>query len=317
MCFGLGCAFFSSFFEYLLRNFRCSTAFLITAAALAAPSASCIGLLKWPSGPGPLQENVSENTLKDEHHLVIPWTKLPFLLPFWYYVASIFAGQVGYAFIPYFFKIGRSFGKSTDVLVNSFQVAILLSTISRPFVGMLSDSLKWGHGFFGMGSKNVLIILLILQLTAFVCLVSFSTFLGFVVCSCIVLVVFSGVAVESSILARDMFTPVNSSLVFGFGASIAMGFGEFGTGEIMAAVDNAPAFEVSGASKYHPFYMLSAALSVFGLLSCFMLQKHAPLCCSSEASEFLSGVQTCSTMEERERVIGKGGILKKSYSSMP
>lgn len=280
MSFGLGSIFFSSFFEYLLQRFQCSTTFLIAAMVLGVPSAANVFLMEWPCEDESAEETESDFTDRTNRQgTVISWRKLPLFLPFWYYVLSILAGQVGFAFIPYFFKIGSSFGQSTDAVVLSFQIAILCSTIARPFLGLLADALKWGSGPFSHAAKNLTFLLLATQLAALLGLVSFSTssnFIGFVVCSCFILIVFAGSAVGAPVLGRDMFGTVNSALVFGIGTSVAMGCGEFIFGVLMGAIDSAASAERVGPAKYNLFYMLSAAVSVFGIMSCTMIRTYIP-----------------------------------------
>lgn len=321
MSFGFGWIFFSSFFEYLLQHFQCSTAFLITSVFLAVPSAACVMVMKWPCAKRSAEQNVSDvNANRELRNILIPWRRLPFILPFWNYVGVIFVGQIGYALIPYFFSIGNSFGKSMDEAVTSFEVAILCSTVARPVIGILADSLKWGNGSFSIASKNVISLLFILQMLSFIGLISFSqssNYTGFVVCASVTFVVFSGIAVEAPILARDMFSPVNSSLVFGVGASIAMGFGEFLAGEMMAAVDSASSIEGFGPAKYDLFYVLSIGICIFGLMFCIMLQKYAPPCQSTGTNSAFISIGNAGDRTKEGKRIMNADAMKAFYGAVP
>lgn len=278
LAYGLGTIAFSGLFEYLLERVKCSTALFITGIALVFFSAPSIALLSWPCKKCSTQGGFPESYADvDDEGELISWRKLPFLIPFWHYVLAIFAGQTGYAFIPYFFNIGRSFGMSSTTVIRSYQIAITCSTVFRLLVGVLSDCLKWGNGFFSIGSKNVTLLLFIMQSFSYIALISFSQTLnydGFVFSASVILMVFAGVAVESAVLARDIFSPSNSSLIFGVGASIAMGIGEVMSGKIMAAVDLSARSAELSPEKYNMFYVIGVVLSIQGFLVCIMLRRY-------------------------------------------
>lgn len=274
--FGLGTIAFAEFFEVLLKHFPCGIAFAITSGILLISSISSIAWISWPCEPRNFQTVQSEgNDAIEGQCEVISLKKLPFIQLFWYYVLAIFAGQTGFAFIPYFFDIGRSFGRSSSTVVRSYQLATACATVFRLVSGFLSDILKRNDGFYSIGSKNVTLLLFILQFLSYVFLIVFSrglNYWGFVFCASAILMVFAGISVESAILARDIFSPLNASLIFGTGGSIAMGAGEVFFGKLMEYVDQRARSGSALPEKYNWFYITGIVFSIQGFVSSMILK---------------------------------------------
>lgn len=285
LAFGLGGLAFAALFHSLLEHFDIKAVFRIAGTVLFLPSLLSSIFLSWPDHDHSDAEHIEDAfTTQEQHKLIerkrqspISWKNLLLLRTFWCYIIVIMAAQAGFAFYPYFFKIGMSFGFSEAVVVNYFQVALFVSTILRPLGGVMSDSLRWGNGRFAVGPRNAMVVLLLFQIIMFTGLIWVSyngDFFGFVVATTGVLFVFSAGACGPALMAREIFGAENSSLVFGMGGGIAMGMGEFISGELMAIVDWSNEPDSGGPLKYVKFYVISIVFSLLGLLCCAMMKSY-------------------------------------------
>lgn len=290
MSFGLGSIIYNSVFTRLLTHTTVSTTLISSAAVLAVPTAIAAFFLEWPSKHvlHPFEEFINNSydaSDSEVSSVSIPLKKLVLLLPFWFYVLAVLGAQAGFAFIPFFFKISHTFKAPLENIIASFDILFLISTIFRPFAGILADSLKLGTGQLSIGSKNMMFLLLFMQMVMFMLLVpisAFENYLGFVFASGIILTIFAAGACGASILARDLFGKHNSSLVYGVGGSIAIGVGEFVSGELMNVIDLSDKVGTS-PNKFNAFYTVCAVWSALGLLSCLMIQKYPwPSCLGFE-----------------------------------
>lgn len=115
-------------------------------------------------------------------------------------------------------------------LVHWYKVIFFVATLTRPFVGILADSFKFGEGIFLIASKNTVAALLLLQTGTFLVLVPISIqgyLYGFLMSMSLIFIVFAAAECVASILARDVFGAENSSLVFAAGGAIGFGIGEY------------------------------------------------------------------------------------------
>eukprot|EP00177_Eucheuma_denticulatum_P006391 GFKZ01011665.1.p1 GENE.GFKZ01011665.1~~GFKZ01011665.1.p1 ORF type:complete len:542 (+),score=39.02 GFKZ01011665.1:303-1928(+) len=288
LAFGLGGLTFAAIFHSLVEHFDIKSMFRISGTVLFLPSLLSSIFLSWPHNDQAVRPDTESLwntfTTQEQHKLIerkldspIPWKRLLVLKSFWCYMIIIMAAQSGFAFYPYFFKIGMSFGFSDAAVVGYFQIVLFISTVLRPLGGIMSDSLRWGGGRFSVGPRNTMVVLLLFQIIMFAALIQVSynvDFFGFVVATAGVLFVFSAGACGPALMAREIFGPENSALVFGMGGGIAMGMGEFISGELMAFVDWSDESEFSGPSKYVDFYAISIVFSVLGLLCCALMQTY-------------------------------------------
>lgn len=238
--------------------------------------------LKWPS----LEQNAphqSYTELADHAEAERETLSLRglLLLPlFWQSVFSIIATQTGFVFISYFFRIGLSFNQSMHSLVQVFEVISFVQAFSRPLTGMLADSLKWGRGFFSLGSKNVMLLALALQALFFAMLISFSNtynFSGFMFSAGIIVVVFATSECISALLLRDIFGQQNSSVAFGAGASIGFGVGCFISPLVFTAISSRAESSDPAPSAYNLFYLICVFWSIAGLIATATLSRYGAL----------------------------------------
>lgn len=283
MCFGFGTILFSALFNFLNNSYGAVGALYISTVVLTAPCALSSCALKWPESTTCIVAQPLNYALESPHDdgdtytrpcRAIRWQRLPFLSSFWLYMATIFVGQLGYAFLPYYFSIGESFGVSMSVVLLAFQGANLVSTLSRPFAGMLTDALKTSQGFFSIGTKNVLLILISVQTGLFFLLIPISRahYFGlFVIASGIILSIFAAFACCASLLAREQFGWKSSTAVFGLGGGIAMCLGEFAAVMMMSACISSE--NGKDTTAYNGFYLVSGMCSLAGLVCCIFVKR--------------------------------------------
>lgn len=274
MMFGVGSIVGSSIFKYLAQNYATSDALYVTAAILSLPSAAVTPFLQWPPLRYQHHSKANESNTIVTSPAPLSWKRLSFMPSFWLYVATIFCLQAGYVFIAYYFEIGRTFGTDLGSLVASFQAANALGTILRPLSGALIDILKSGDGFFSIGSKNIIIILYLVQMASFASLLLASWMnaeMGYAVFAGLIIATFSAGSCCAPLLAREQFGHVNSSVVFGAGGSISMGLGETIAILIMAAVEKA-AERSDVPTAYQGYYVISVVWCFIGLAACMLIK---------------------------------------------
>lgn len=324
MAFAFGTMVFSQIFHFLLRTFSISTVFYITAALLLIPSAVTCTFITWPPPDDDETFGMEDTFLLHEHESsVIPLRKLFTLPVFWCYTSTILASQATFAFYPYFFKLGYAFGNSDEVIVNSFKIILLCSVISHPLIGVIADSLKWGHGRFSIGPKNMMVLFLAMQMVLYLLLIRFShggNFGGFVTATCVLYIVLSSGGCGGSLLAREIFGAKNTSLVFGVGAGFGFGFGDFASAELMAIVDSASKSQGATPSRYVPFYMIAILWSFVGMVSCAMMQRYESVPWRTQVCK--DGLCACAVCVSRAKKIcefetGYGAIGKPALTVHP
>lgn len=278
MAYGFGPVLFSPIFTAFLTVIGCVNALYTAAILLSVLGFTCTYFLEWPSSIADDTSGQNGNNLEPYSQGVkIPWRRFPFLLPFWNYMITVFMTQLAYAFYPYFFEIGLTFKQPMYKLVNSFQIANLLGTFARLAAGVLADRMGCGWGPLYSGAKNLMLILLVMQSAACLLLASWSNsnnFTGFSACVGIMFIVFGGGSCDAVVLARDMFSPANSAIVFGIGAGFTIGLGEAFSSALMARVESwMPVAAVKEPGSYNMFYLMSALFSFCGFLACLFVER--------------------------------------------
>lgn len=300
---GLGTICFTVLYDRLITSGGCINAIYLGTVLLIALIALTSLFIEWPSSSLPdisdreAGHYASAPASPDEFPgNVLPWYHIVQRARFWHYVFVTITSQTGFVFIPYYFKVGLSFARPMDVLVRSFEMSFLVAALTRPFAGLLSDALKSGQGQLSMGSKNTMSLLLFLQAALFLLLIPVSnaaSYTGLVVIVALIYIMFSTGECVSPVLARDMFSPANSSLVFGGGGSLAYGLGEVLSTRMMAIVVPSDSNGNSPPSSYNRYYFICFLWTMAGLAASLMLSK------CPEAFE----VRGKST--ERERLLGE------------
>lgn len=271
MAFGFGPIVSSSLFHSFIHSFGIVNALYASSAFFTALALLSAAFLEWPSSQPVGQDGPRLQGVK------LPFSRLVLQSPFWLYMVVLFITQVVFPFYPYFFTIGVTFGKSMDSLVKSFQLANLLGTFSRLIAGTLADHMGCGWGPFYSGAKNMMLILLTVQTTAFLSLISFSNqnnFSGYIVTVQILFVIFGAVCCDAIALARDLFGLANSAVIVGIGVGLMMGSGEASSCALMSVIHAFTSGEKGREpSSYNLFYLICAAMSLFGFLCCLCIER--------------------------------------------
>lgn len=281
MAFGMGAIVFSSVFNALLKAVGCVNALYVTAALWSIPALLSTLCIEWPppdsggggGGGGASDSSGDELSLKP---VKISWKVLPFLPSVWLYMGVAFTIQAEFGLVPYFFKIGHSFNKPMHTLVDAFQIANLLGTAGRLFAGILADSLGCGWGHLFSGAKNLMVILMALQTILFFSLSPLSAagnFDGFMVVVLLLFIVSGAGACDAAVLARDLFSPANSSIMFGVGAGLTMGIGEAVSAGLLSFVDGMHSSADTIPSSYNVYYFIGGWWSFGGLLCILFVER--------------------------------------------
>lgn len=278
MGFGLGTIIFSYVFNMLISMFSLENAFYVSGSLISVPLIALCFQMKWPPQCAlPLSNSTDEEmsliSNRSEQEARLSIGNLPLLPGFWLYMICISCAQASFSLIPYYFKVAHAFHESTGLAVHSFQACMLIGTLVRPFVGIMCSNVKTKRGYFCIGSKNVTLILLAVQMVQFLLLIPISDKnwnIGFEVTSCILLAMLSTGACCGPLLAREVFGSENSALVFGVAGSLAMGSGECIAVLMMSALHDKTSSEAIG---YNRFYVFGSVWSGCGLIACAFLQK--------------------------------------------
>lgn len=230
-------------------------------------------LVEWPELPCSEEASKSEDDPLLSNHLPdgrpLTWKTLPCLTVFWLYVITLSATQAPYAFFPYFFDIGNSYGVPLHVQVRCFQIVSILSSISRPFFGGICEGLKHADGS-SLASKKAIMAVLASQLFLFLLMIPMSCFESFNVIGGSIMMLYSGSTCLAVILAREMFGKNNSALVFGMGGSLALGLG----GSFSVVMMEQLAVEVEQFSDdYSNYYWFSLVWTAVGLTAGYFLHR--------------------------------------------
>lgn len=246
----------------------------IAALVLTVPCLLSALFLEWPPQ---YTSSVPNDTLDfdppETSEISLTLSQLPSMPSFWLYTFATVAAQAGFAFIPFYFDMGQAFGAEMSVILATFQISSMLSALCKPFVGLCIDKVKTHRGFFSLGSKNMMLIFMMLQTFSFFLLIPVTVrqnFSQFVLLVGMLLIVFAGSACCPSTLAREQFGNVNSSLILGVGGSLALGLGEFITATLVALSVQCSGNE-QGPLAYIVFYLIAALWSLCGVVSCIFL----------------------------------------------
>lgn len=275
--FGLGSIFSAWVFDRLLDMMNVQYAMVCTAGAVACIMGISSPLLVWPESSekeeGYDEEEIS--LLNGISARKLGWRRLVKLPSFWLYIMAVLTAGASYAFIPYFFKLGLQFGVGRRPLLILFQLASALCVAFGMGVSMCTEHFR-GTGVLSSGARNVMAGLLVVQTILFgVVLWSTTTgrFIPFVAAVTALKMIMSSHAGCAALLAHDMFGKVNSAIVYGFGAGVALGGGEGISAATMAAVEQWHASHVEGPAGYTIFYALAAVWSAVGLVSAMLIYK--------------------------------------------
>lgn len=279
LAYGLGTIVQSWVFNKLIATLGIVSALNTTAIGLTAAGLLPTLFLSWPPSTAPDGRALAtpaeaiplfRDSDADDTSIRLPWGKLVRLRSFWLYNGAVFSAGAAYALTPFFFKLGHVFGKPDYVMVTIFQVIGAMATVVGLVGGWAADVMRFGTGFFRSGAKNMTIICMVVQTVLFAALVPLSNtnnFWGFTVASGILIIITASHYASSAILANDFFGAVNSCLVFGIGAGLAIGLGEGLSAELMSAVEAGRDVNVAlTPGSYSLFYVVGVIWSMIGLI---------------------------------------------------
>lgn len=275
--FGLGTVGLTELFSILIARTSHVTAIYLASAILGAGAVLPAMLMRLPSRHEiPVPEEQSSLLQEHDREERLPWYTLARLPNFWFYIFAVFSTSVTYMLNPYYFKLGQLFNRPLDELVLYFNISNLVATFCGLFITALTDVAGFGTGFFFSGSRNIMTVFMMVQ--ALVLLLSIIVnntlnFTAFVVIKALMKVIVTCHIGCAVLLAKDMFGPVNSCIVFGFGAGLALGSGEAASAWLMATVE-AVFQPISAPSDYNAFYWIAAIWSTLGLISVVAVKKH-------------------------------------------
>lgn len=282
MCFGIGSIVSAFVFDSLVKASGVVNALYISGALMCLPLALTSSLLEWPiqqhrdeeypeeayaNEYSPLSERVNAKTLSPKKLLLTP--------QFWIFTLTFMCAQGGFVMVPYFFTIGLSFHATMEKLVQCFQVINIVSLAARLLAGSIVDHLKSDTGFFRMGTKNTMLLLLSIQFLSFLSLIISSSagwFPGFAIFVGLIVVTFGAMSCCVSLLAREQFGSANSSIVFGMGGSISMGTGEIVSVMLMRELQRDTSTDVRPSSFSIPYFAL-ACITFLGIICCLFLKR--------------------------------------------
>lgn len=274
---GIGTVVSTTICTSVLESLGTRTTLHLLASVAVAFGASCSLFLEMPIDDSAGQTVASD--AGDEHsgprsHSQLSLKKILSMRAFWQYILSVISAQVSSSFIMGYFSIGSTFGISQTDLVKSFQRSYALSTFLRPLGGYLADVLKYGSGYFSLGSKNLFLIILLSEWLILLEMSSASARVDFKAMNLAIgamFVIYPFVLSAAPVLACDIFGTRNRARVFGLGGSFAMGFGNFSFLSFLSTV--APPSDNRTPEAYNRFYFTSAGIIVTGLISCASLRK--------------------------------------------
>lgn len=276
-------------------------------------TASLSYLLNWPPDAQDGHERVPENDgctpLSPRDSKTLSFKQVLGAREFWLYVIALLSTQLGFAFVPHYFNMGQAFGKPMHTIVTSYEAMFLVATLVRPLLGVLCDLLKFGSGHFSIASKNVTILILVMQALLFLILIPVSNsvnYSGFAAVSALIFVAFGAGECLAPILARDIFGAANSSVVFGAGGSIAFGVGEFAAAEVVSLFSSDHGSNRT-PSLYNSSYIVCFWSTIVGAGAAALISKH----CMEKTESCLEGQRNKRRTKDCE-----GLVLESNYGSL-
>lgn len=258
--FGLGPVVFSEIFDAIIKAVDVVSAARLSSLGFTVSTLAFVPFVRLPLAVEYVpMEDEADAKLTLEGEKIEPQT-LPFLRDFWLYMIAVFAAQVDFALLPYYFEMGADYNVSHSTIVRSFQVSNIGAALARLGVGALTEY---------VGSMRLTAILLFLQTALFglfAIAAAMRSFAGFFFIALSILVSYSGLTCASAMLARDMFGTTNSTIVFCIGAGITMGLGEFFATWFIGTLE-ASVPHTNGPSRFNAFFALSAFISLVGAAS--------------------------------------------------
>lgn len=286
--YGLGHILGAPMMQMLLRSFRTVTSIYMSAMLFVACNMLPAVLTRWPipaKGEGSGENSGHERAalIEDIAHKVDEEQSLRVMMrqrTFWLFAIVVATSGASYGFFPYFFKLGSIFGQPSHLVTTYFQVIGSVSIAACLLSCAVMDYAKIGTGFWGMGSKNVMMFFLALQAMCFWLLIRFSEsghYFGFV-CTLLVLSISAVTLTGSSVvLARDLFGNTNGCIVFGVAGGLGLGLGEASSAWLMTASERM-ASHVGGSESpidFITFYAIGLIWSLVGLFCLIMTRKQA------------------------------------------
>lgn len=284
LSFGFGSIFSAWVYHMLISIYGVGQALCVSAIVSGIVSFVASMFISWnPNSNKKTFEGVDETrertALLQNPEIRIPWSKLIISYQFWLYIVVVLTAGASYAFIPYYFKLGRLFGATPSELIWYFQLTSLAATVFGMVSSMWTEKLSVGtNGPFSSGARNLMGLFLIFQTIFMGSLIWISQkqqFGLFVIAIAILKMIMASHAGCAVLVARDVFGEVNSCIVFGIGGGLALGGGEGLSAATMTLVES----WIAGTDgrpipgDYNAFYIIATVWSVIGTLCLVLLRR--------------------------------------------
>lgn len=282
VAFGLGSAFYAYIFDRFLSLWSLDTALIMSSVALVFPCLISTPFLSLPDFPnGESDDSEAQLIDKGKKFCRISLRELWMSRDFWLFIMGSLTAGASYALVPYFFVISSSFGVSRSTAVGAFQISSVGSVIFNLASTALADQFVYGDGSFSIGSRNVMVAMLLFQtmLSGVLSYASIANWYGLFACSAGILkLIMAAHASCSALLARDIFGAVNSALVIGVGCGLALGSGEALSVFLMYVMERCGAqssVATTSPMTYYWFYYVLILWSVLGLIALLFVRCHS------------------------------------------
>jgi len=314
---GLGSIFGSQIFSLFVQIMSIEQGFFSGMVLFVAPVLILLPFISFPpptfnpasvtaaAPPAPSDAVESSNTTspnhEHEHHsdyaprlvgrkLGLSLLKQPSLWFLVVLVASLCGPGYG-ALVSFPSILGVSFSVGQSQAASLFALLQVLGMIARFGAGFCVDYIGFGYGYFSSGAKNMAILMLTLNsLGLFLAPVFqyYGYFQCFFACIVMIYVSFSACSIVAAVLARQIFSPANSSLVFGIAGGLFAGFctmvfsllsaGVLSSAQEkarIAAMDSGLDSVVIPSSAFTPYFHICGAFCLLGLFSTLVLPRCA------------------------------------------
>uniref|UniRef100_A0A7S0ZB61 Major facilitator superfamily (MFS) profile domain-containing protein n=1 Tax=Timspurckia oligopyrenoides TaxID=708627 RepID=A0A7S0ZB61_9RHOD len=288
---GLGSILGSKIFAFLLDTFTLTQSLYALLLIFGVPLIVSIPFLRFPpSSFHPSQSHNTEQSMTSSSSAPtkkLAGRKLGLALlkqPSFYLLLVIVAMGAGPGYgalvsFPSILKV--SFGLTQKDASGIFAWLQVIGMLTRFLFGFCVDYLNFGHGFFWSGAKNLSMLILFVQSGALALLPwfqhthQFHLFLG---CLIILFISFSASAVLAAVLSRQIFSPANSAIVFGFAGGLTDGFATmlfsiFSASVLESSIESTPSNSPLPEQTYDIYFSTCVFFSLLGFICAICIPR--------------------------------------------
>ncbi|KAA8496863.1 hypothetical protein FVE85_0592 [Porphyridium purpureum] len=198
----------------------------------------------------------------------------------------------------------QTFDFTSDQVSSLFAIMQVLSMCTRFGIGALVDKASFGCGFFWSGAKNLCIFVLATQCLVLLLAQKFAdseALLPFEMCIAVLLMSFAASAVLAAVMSRQIFSPVNAAVVFGFAGGLTDGLTTMMFSILIANIEDAAYSSGLPGHKWHdPYYSLCFWFSLLGLMCAILIQRcGAAFEVISETGDVIEIIESSMLSEKR------------------